>query len=180
MSPSSVPSAGRPPRSLHGEGARRGHRPLRPAVPAVEARHDEEVPDHHPHLSGPAGRHRSSSGDSDRRASSASLAELGFVVVQVERTWGRPGAPRRSTTSTTATWATTASPTTSRRSSSSPRGTASSTSTGSASTDSRAAASPPPTRSSAIPTSSRWRSRRRGTTTTGRTTSSGARSTRAC
>ncbi|MCR6495259.1 DPP IV N-terminal domain-containing protein [Thermomonas sp. S9] len=41
---------------VHGEGARRQDRSLRPAVQAVALRPEQEVPDHHLHLPGPAGR----------------------------------------------------------------------------------------------------------------------------
>ena len=68
----------------HGEGARRQDRSLRPDVRADEPRLDEEVSDHQPHLSGSADRQRRRPRLHAARGDNQALAELGFVVVEID------------------------------------------------------------------------------------------------
>ena len=69
----------------HGEGARRQDRSLRPDVHADEPRSDEEVSDRQPHLSRPADRQRRRPRSfSPARGDAQALAELGFVVVEID------------------------------------------------------------------------------------------------
>jgi len=70
--------------SDHREGARRGYRLERADVRADESRSQQEISDHQQHLSGTAGWKRRSLVVHETRGDCQALAELGFVVVQIE------------------------------------------------------------------------------------------------
>ena len=71
--------------SVHGEGARRRDRSVRADVQADQSRSAEEISDHQSHLS--RARRRAASGSrnfSAARGDCQALAELGFVVVEID------------------------------------------------------------------------------------------------